>query len=208
MSVHFYRMATMGHIGCGRPAVDGTDFTWNIDEVTCGNCKRSKAFKAAVAAREATATNLRDLADYWRSRTDAVSEWRNGPRVIEYATTEEAYDAAMSDDTITNGTVLMVRAEGVIGVLMNAWPVAVTAANGQFHHTINPLASGTDPSWDKAVSLAVALGFPLQFAERPTLMDRIRSLGTVAADAEDSAPFRTRSKVKNTRQARRFRKGA
>lgn len=161
---------------------------------------------AKIWASKREASSAEDCAT--TAVTDAVSDWRNGPRVIEYATTEEAYDAAMSDDTITNGAVLMVRTEGVVGVLMNAWPVAVTAANGQFHHTINPPASGTDPSWDKAVSLAVALGFPLQFAERPALMDRIRSLGAVASDVEDSAPFRTRSKVKSTSRTRRFRKGA
>lgn len=206
MTTHY--LATIDSIGCGRRFVDGTDFSRKLSSVTCGNCKRSKAYKTAETA------HVEEL-------HTAITEWRNGPRVIEYATTEAAYDATMSDDTIADGTVLIVRAEGVVGVLMNAWPVAVTASNGQFHHTINPRASGTDKAWDKATELATAMGFPIQaptFSEQPELMARIRAVSArhaevsrlwrVADDAETIAPFRTRGKVKSTSRARRFRKGA
>ena len=271
MTSHFRRMATMDRTGCGKTDSDNVDFTAVLSAVTCGNCKRSKAYKAAQEA-------------HVEARREAVTEWRNGPRIIEYPTTEAAYDATMSDDTIADGTVLVVRGEGVVGVLMNAWPVAVTVSNGQFHHTINPPASGTDKAWDKATKLAAAMGFPLpavvrqmktaeiltrldtmkaredaariEYREQPALMGRIRDLSAryavgsrmtddsgvtatvtevskgmvwlapdgaaeyvgfdvehpaawrIADDVEVIAPFRTRSKVKSTSRARRFRKGA
>src|SRR5688572_19587937 len=62
----------------------------------------------------------------------AVSDFRNGPRVIEYPTTGEAYDAIQCDESITDGTVIIVRSEGVAGFVVDAWPVAVTAETGAF----------------------------------------------------------------------------
>ena len=57
------------------------------------------------------------------------------PQVHEFETTSDAYNASQWRDDILNGDVLHVPSEGVIGVLIGAWPVAVVAEGGpgSFH---------------------------------------------------------------------------
>jgi len=47
--------------------------------------------------------------------------------------TEEAYDAAQTNEDVLRGDCLIIREEGVIA-LANAWPIAVTANAGEMHH--------------------------------------------------------------------------
>jgi hypothetical protein len=51
--------------------------------------------------------------------------------------TRDAYDASQCDDGIRDGDVLVVPAEGVIGILVQAWPTAVVwdraSGSGSFH---------------------------------------------------------------------------
>jgi hypothetical protein len=51
----------------------------------------------------------------------------------EFDSTAEAYDASQCDDNINSGDVLIVKSERVVGVLVEAWPVAVTEAHGTMH---------------------------------------------------------------------------
>lgn len=55
------------------------------------------------------------------------------PNVHTFASTGEAYDASQCDDDINDSDVLVVPSEGVVGVLCQAWPVAVTPEHGEFH---------------------------------------------------------------------------
>ena len=48
----------------------------------------------------------------------------------------EAYDTSQCDETINNGDVLFCD-NGVVGFLMEAWPVAVTVKSGEFHTIVN-----------------------------------------------------------------------
>lgn len=54
-------------------------------------------------------------------------------RVFRFADTGLAYDASQCDDEIRDGDILVVESERVVGVLVGAWPVAVTSEHGQFH---------------------------------------------------------------------------
>jgi len=85
-------------------------------------------------------------------------------QILHFESTGAAYDAAMSDDTIQTGDVLVITGEGVVG-LADTWPVAVTLAAGQLHHVRDDLTLegyGFDPeSVDKAEHVAARYGFPL-----------------------------------------------
>jgi len=85
-------------------------------------------------------------------------------QILHFESTGAAYDAAMSDDTIQTGDVLVITGEGVIG-LADTWPVAVTLEAGQLHHVRDGLTLegyGFDPdSVDKAEHVAARYGFPL-----------------------------------------------
>lgn len=156
---------------------------------------------------DASGTYGEQFAGYARNRAialepvvQAVSDFRNGPRVIEYPSTDDAYDAVQCDESITDGTILLVRdGESAVGFVMEAWPVAVTVEHGAFGVlTVAPEAFRDGAyldSWNQAARLARALGFPVQAFQ-------------AAPEAETVRPFRTRSKVKNTSRSRRFRKGA
>jgi len=52
--------------------------------------------------------------------------------------TGEAYNATQTDDRIRNGDVLVVPSERVAGILVEAWPTAVTEAHGHFHRFFKP----------------------------------------------------------------------
>ncbi len=55
------------------------------------------------------------------------------PKIHFFDSTGEAYDSAMCSDEIKDGDILIVKEERVIGVLIEAWPSAVTFDKGQFH---------------------------------------------------------------------------
>ncbi len=50
-----------------------------------------------------------------------------------FASTEEAYSRTQTDPEINDGDILVIKNEKVVGVLVQAWPVAVTLAHGEFH---------------------------------------------------------------------------
>jgi len=71
-------------------------------------------------------------------------ELPEGVRVHTFEGTGTAYDASQCWDTIEPGDVLWVPSEGVAGILVGAWPVAVTRECGAFH-TVDP---SVVPAWD------------------------------------------------------------
>lgn len=56
-----------------------------------------------------------------------------GVGVWFFTSTGEAYDVSQCDDRIQDGDILAVPSEGVVGVLIKAWPVAATPEAGKFH---------------------------------------------------------------------------
>lgn len=45
----------------------------------------------------------------------------------------EAYDASQCTDNIIDGDLLVIPSEGVLGILIEAWPTAITVNHGEFH---------------------------------------------------------------------------
>lgn len=72
--------------------------------------------------------------------------------VHRFDSTSEAYDASQCYDEIHGGDVLVVESERVVGVLVGAWPVAITAERGSFHR----LADGADEPDHFRIGLAWA----------------------------------------------------
>lgn len=54
-------------------------------------------------------------------------------KVHRFDSTGEAYDASQTSDDIHDGDVLSVPSEGVVGILVSAWPTAVGERYGEFH---------------------------------------------------------------------------
>lgn len=54
-------------------------------------------------------------------------------RVHQFDSTGRAYDASQTSREIRDGDVLVVLSEGVVGIMVEAWPVAVTEKSGEFH---------------------------------------------------------------------------
>jgi hypothetical protein len=49
-----------------------------------------------------------------------------------FASSADAYDACQCDDNISNGDLLDIEAEGIVGLAWT-WPVAVTEKRGELH---------------------------------------------------------------------------
>lgn len=103
--------------------------------------------------------------------TDATAPAEVGPTVHRFTDTDTAYDVTQSEERhhmgIRDGDVLVVESEGVVGVLANNWPIALTAAHGQFHlaaerYNIREMNDGRyAASGDAAERVAAELGLSL-----------------------------------------------
>ncbi|MFF4706659.1 hypothetical protein [Streptomyces sp. NPDC001297] len=110
------------------------------------------------------------------------------PQVVttRYASTREAYDAAMSSDTVRNGDVLVVEAEAAVAFLWKSHPVAVTTAHGEFHRAKGDpreVEANTGPAVRTAIDAAYLIGAPLARAE-----DHTEAEQALAQAAADDAP--------------------
>jgi len=92
------------------------------------------------------------------------------PEIFYFEESGDAYDQTQYRDDINFGDVLVVKSEGVVGLLVSAWPVAVTKANGKFHRKTpdgkweNILADQRRnymPAFNLAVKTAQELGYEL-----------------------------------------------
>lgn len=50
-----------------------------------------------------------------------------------FDSTAEAYNMSQTWDAIQDGDILIVPSENVVGVMIEAWPVAVSENTGEFH---------------------------------------------------------------------------
>jgi hypothetical protein len=78
-----------------------------------------------------------------RVAPSADNAFTRRPAVHRFRTTGDAYNASQTDSLIANGDVLVALDEHVIGVLMQAWPVAITGVFGDFHTMPTPGAAIT-----------------------------------------------------------------
>src|SRR4051812_12539321 len=78
--------------------------------------------------------------------------------VHEFDSSSEAYDASQYRDDIHSGDVLRVPSEGIVGILVEAWPVAIVGGPGAFH-TIEPGAGDGGIREQYAESIALAKSF-------------------------------------------------
>lgn len=90
-------------------------------------------------------------------------------KVHTFDSTSEAYNASQTDDNIKDGDVLSVPSEGIHGVLVKAWPVAVTADHGAFHALEDGVKweSYEGGRYFEAASHAALIGVPA-YATEPT----------------------------------------
>lgn len=102
---------------------------------------------------------------------DATAPVQAGPTVYRFTDTDTAYDVTQSEERhhmgIRDGDILVVESEGVVGVLANNWPIALTEAHGQFHlaaerYNIRTMNDGRYAvSGDTAERVAAELGLPI-----------------------------------------------
>ncbi len=78
-----------------------------------------------------------------------------------FRSTGAAYDACMTDETMTDGTIFMVPSEQVVGIAW-AYPVAVTGEAGHLHRLEgDSRTTRLDPEVKQAVPAAAALATAL-----------------------------------------------
>jgi hypothetical protein len=87
------------------------------------------------------------------------------PNIHEFNSTGQAYDASQCCEDIKDGDILVVRNEKVVGILTEAWPVAITQNSGAFHthtetcfwHSVPQVKGGTkDYSESFLMALTIA----------------------------------------------------
>lgn len=54
-------------------------------------------------------------------------------RIHTFDTSLGSYDLTQTSDDISDGDVLHIPSEGIYGILLAAWPVAISPNKGEFH---------------------------------------------------------------------------
>jgi hypothetical protein len=144
------------------PVIKAQDATEAVEAVLAG---LARAY--ADNPREVE-QSLKEVADADGSRYFAIQgllKLARQPKVHCFADTTEAYDATQCRADILDGDVLVVEAEGVVGFLDRAWPLALTAAHGEFHGLKVPAREHREgrytASAERAEEIAAELGFEL-----------------------------------------------
>ncbi|QKW06973.1 hypothetical protein HUT18_11755 [Streptomyces sp. NA04227] len=92
------------------------------------------------------------------------------PAVHRFDCTAEAYDASQGDG-IHDGDLLVIPGEGIVAILTDAWPVALTTRNGELHKLTGPAHEIEDgryaASVEKAMAQAAACGVDLDPLHQP-----------------------------------------
>jgi hypothetical protein len=104
---------------------------------------------------------------------DSLRTKKETPNVWIFACTSgDAYDITQTDDRVKDGDVLIVPSEGIVGVMVEAWPTAMTSENGQFHKLSSVFLHASpvsdSPTYTKSFVLAAAYvrSKPYQTAEK------------------------------------------
>ncbi|MGF0176700.1 hypothetical protein ACQF36_41480 [Streptomyces sp. Marseille-Q5077] len=106
-----------------------------------------------------------------RAQRDAAHLWikraGNSPARMthEFSSTGIAYNHTQSCDGLRDGDVLVIKAEQVVGILVGAYPAAITKTNGDLHTLTAPAreveGGAYAASAEAAEQVARDLGFPL-----------------------------------------------
>ena len=73
-----------------------------------------------------------------------------------------AYDITQTSDEIKDGAILIVPSESVVGVMVKAWPTAITEDTGEFHSfDFDTRDDEYAENIEQAVQLACILGFTI-----------------------------------------------
>lgn len=81
------------------------------------------------------------------------------PNVHTFESSREAYDLTQTDDNIKDGDVLVIPAEGIIGILIEAWPAAFIYEEGYGPGKLHPvrwdvfLNSGPEKDYTESIRL-------------------------------------------------------
>lgn len=67
-------------------------------------------------------------------------------KVVTFETSAGSYARTQCDDDIDDGDVLAIPSEGIFGFLLQAWPVAISTAFGEFHELISHEHFVADPN--------------------------------------------------------------
>lgn len=100
-------------------------------------------------------------------------ESQRGVKIHVYNTTAYAYDETQTNAEIRSGDVVIAESEGVVGILDEAWPFAITEAHGEFHGPPEKSAHLIRDGRYSVESLTVALaeayerGFPVSHLNSP-----------------------------------------
>lgn len=92
------------------------------------------------------------------------------PTVHRFSDTGTAYDATQTDDKIRHGDVVLIKSAHVVGVLLLAWPTAVTVDHGELHG----FKAGT--TWDSLASEPP----PLSYGELAALQAGVELASKIA----------------------------
>ncbi|MHA4819343.1 hypothetical protein ACXZ65_33895 [Streptomyces aculeolatus] len=131
----------------------------------------SRHAESILAVPSAHTRAEREAARLWIKRAG------HSPAILthRFASTGEAYDDTQCREDIRDGDVLIVEAEQVVGILVRAWPAAITAERGELHRVDGDPRTLDDGKYaasvDEAERVARKLEFPLT-AEQADAMFR------------------------------------
>lgn len=94
------------------------------------------------------------MTSIYRTEEDDADEFTT-VRMHIFPSSSDAYNCSQCYEEIKNGDVLWIPEEKVVGILVEAWPVAVSEAKGAFHEIDSRVK---DWDWSKVGS--VSLGKP------------------------------------------------
>ncbi|WP_372672631.1 hypothetical protein [Amycolatopsis kentuckyensis] len=123
-------------------------------------------FESRVHAQEAIVEEVEQAAANAAERADvepvADVAPQLAPMVWEFYDTGAAYNASQSNDSIEDGAVLVAESDKVVGILIQAWPTAITTAYGAFHGYLTAAEFAgldeerTEPIYAAAYAVALA----------------------------------------------------
>ncbi|MFD1145915.1 hypothetical protein [Saccharothrix hoggarensis] len=107
--------------------------TWSVDTETMTEVVTTDTLLAGKRVVAAQVAEYRDIKACLGEQPAAEATPARTPMVHTFdGTTGAAFRRTQTDDAIEDGDVLYVPSEGVVGIMVDAWPVAVTEATGAF----------------------------------------------------------------------------
>ncbi len=147
----------------------------------CKGCEKAEAvLLAETPAEEAPAVEAVEAPITPAPVVDEETPART-PAVHRFETSSDAYDATQALDGISDGDVIVVESEKVVGFLVRAWPAAITVARGSLHMVSAPDREHEGGTYAASVDLAEQLAKELGFDVDPLH-------ATPAVVAEQEAP--------------------